>query len=460
MKSGQRCLFWGAVLISSINCLPALAAEWQAGAASVVITPPRPMPMAGYASRGAKHAESTLTELFAKALVLQDAAGHRAALVTLDLVGLERQLSVAICESLQTEFGFDRSEIVLACSHTHTGPVVARNLRPMHYLLFDEADRQLVDAYATYLQVQIRAAVVGALATMSPVTLTWGAGTAGFAVNRRNNPEADVPALRADGTLRGPSDHSVPVLMVHHGDALAAVVFGYACHCTVLSSFEWSGDYAGFAQAEIEAAHPGCIALFWAGCGGDQNPLPRRSVELARQYGSDLAAAVEAVLTGPTQPIGPTLTTAYAEIPLAFGTLPSRSQLEQDAASTNAPLAARGRSLLAQLDAGEPLPTSYPYPVTHWRLGNGVQWWFLGGELVVDYALRIKAELAPAADHASPVWVTAYAQDVMAYIPSRRVLLEGGYEGASAMVYYGRPTVWSEQVEEQILSEVHRQATR
>lgn len=443
---------WFALLVSG----SAIAADgWEAGVAQVVITPPRPMPMAGYASRGAKHAEGTLTDLYAKALVLRDPTGRRAVLVTLDLVGLERQLSTDICAALMAEFGFARSEIVLACSHTHTGPVVAKNLRPMHYLLFDEADRELVDAYARFLQLQIHAVVTGALASLAPAELSWGEGTATFAVNRRNNPAADVPALRAAGELQGPFDHSVPVLAVRSAGALRGVVFGYACHCTVLDSFEWSGDYAGFAQVDIEASHPGCIAMFWAGCGGDQNPLPRRTVELAREYGSALAAGVTSALQGELQSVSGGLTTTYGEIPLAFGELPTREGLVADSGSTNMYLAARAQSLLAQLDAGEPLPTTYPYPVTQWRLGDGVQWWFLGGEVVVDYALRIKAEFAPTDGRTT--WVAAYSQDVMAYIPSRRVLLEGGYEGASAMVYYGRPTVWSEQVEEQILAEVHRQ---
>ena len=79
-------------------------------------------------------------------------------------------------------------------------------------------------------------------------------------------------------------------------------------------------------------------------------------------------------------------------------------------------------------------------------------WIALGGEVVVDYALRLKKELGP-------VWVAGYANDVMAYIPSLRVLKEGGYEGAGAMVYYGLPTVWSPRVEELIVAAVRNQVT-
>lgn len=438
-------------------CAGLARAEWRAGAAAEVITPPWPMPMAGYASRGAQHATGRLTDLYAKALVLQDEWGERGVLVTLDLVGLERTHAADICRALQADHGLRRDQVVLACSHTHTGPVVARNLRPMHYLLFDAADRGLVDRYAAYLRSQVRAVVSRAVHALAPAEISHGAGVATFAVNRRNNPEVEVPQRRAEGRLRGPVDHAVPVLAVRQGERLVAAVFGYACHCTVLGSSEWSGDYAGFAQANIEAANPGCVAMFWAGCGADQNPLPRKTTELAREYGHDLAAAVERVLAQEMSPVSAQFAATYAEIDLKFGELPSREALAAETASKNEYIAARARSLLEQIDAGQPLSATYPYPVTTWRLGHEIVWVFLGGEVVVDYALRIKADLSRGGESSSPPWITAYAQDVMAYIPSRRVLTEGGYEGGGAMVYYGLPTVWSGEVEEQVITEVHRQ---
>jgi hypothetical protein len=71
--------------------------------------------------------------------------------------------------------------------------------------------------------------------------------------------------------------------------------------------------------------------------------------------------------------------------------------------------------------------------------------------VVVDYSLRLKRELGGA----GPLWVTAYANDVMAYIPSRRVLAEGGYEADSSMIYYGMPSKWAPAVEEKIIAKVH-----
>ena len=64
-----------------------------------------------------------------------------------------------------------------------------------------------------------------------------------------------------------------------------------------MGNYKWSGDYAGFAQIELEKLYPGSVALFYQGAGADQNPLPRRTPELAIQYGKELAVAVERVIS-------------------------------------------------------------------------------------------------------------------------------------------------------------------
>lgn len=445
----MRLLLSVAVFAVLTSPLTAAADGWKAGAAKTKITPEQPMWMSGYAAR-TRPAEGTMIDLWAKALVLEDPAGHRAALVTMDLVGIPRDLSLAVREAIETKYGLSKPQIMLAVSHTHCGPVVGRNL-PMFF--FDDAQRKLVDAYAAALQQKLIAVVGEAIEAIAPCSLAWGNGQATFAVNRRNNKEADVPGLRERGLLAGPVDYDVPVLSVRDAERqLVAVVFGYACHATVLDFYQWSGDYPGFAQAALERSHPGATALFWAGCGGDQNPIPRRQPSLAEQYGGKLAEAVGRVLDGAMQPIEENLTASYREIELPFGPLPSREELQQQAGSGNKYEAARARQLLSEVDAGKPLKPSYPYPVQVWRLGREVKLIALGGEVVVDYALRLKADLGR-----EGTWVAGYTNDVMAYIPSRRVLAEGGYEGGGAMVYYGLPTIWSPEVEELIVREVQRQ---
>ena len=457
----KRCssVFRGGVaaLVLAWVGVAAEAAGWRAGAAARPITPTEPLWMAGYASRD-RPAEGTESELFRKAVGLEDAAGRRACLVTLDLVAIDRGMTARVRARVAERHGLDPSAVVIAVSHTHCGPIVGGSLPVMTEVIPDDAKPALA-AYAVALETTIVEVAGGAVESLAPADLRHGSGRATFAVNRRANPEAEVPARRAEGRLAGPVDHDVPVLAVSRGDGEpVAVVFGYACHATVLSFQKWCADYPGYAQAAIEARHPGTVALFWAGCGADQNPLPRRTVALAEDYGRRLADAVEEVLDGPAmEPLAPRLETSSVEIPLRFASVPGDADLAADAASSDRFVAARARVLARRrAETGRPLDPEYPFPIASWRIGDsaeGIDWLFLGGEVVVDYALRFKG-----ARRGVRTWVTAYADDVMAYVPSRRVLVEGGYEGGGAMVYYGQPSPWAEDVEERIAAGVARVA--
>jgi len=200
---------------------------WKAGAAKVTITPEEPMWMAGFAAR-TRPADGKLTELWAKALVLEDHDGSRGVVVTLDLVGIDRTLSHPLCDSLKEQYGLQREQIVICTSHTHSGPVVGHNLAPLHYRLLDESQRQAVDSWVATFQKLVVAMVGEAIGKLAPSELTWGSGTATFAVNRRSNPAADVPQWRTEDNLKGPSDFDVPVLAVRDADEnLTAVLFGW-----------------------------------------------------------------------------------------------------------------------------------------------------------------------------------------------------------------------------------------
>ena len=450
-RTSTRALFF--LLAAFLLPSSAAAAEWQAGVARAKITPQQPLWMSGYAARD-RPAEGVLHDLWAKALAVDDGEGNRAVLVTMDLCGIDRELSQRVCRRVGEKHDLPRSAIALCVSHTHTGPVVGSNLRPM--FAFDAKQNAAVDEYTARLEEQLVAVAGEALAALKPAQLQWAVGRATFAVNRRANREQDVPRLREAGQLKGPVDHDLPVLVARPpgGGPPSAIVFGYACHATTLSFYQWSGDWPGFAQIELEKLFAQATVLFVAGCGADQNPLPRRTVQLAEQHGRGAAAAAEAALAGVLRPVGGHLRTQYSEIDLPFAAVPTREQLAKDAESKDRYVARRAKLLLAHLERDGQLPKSYPYPVQTWRLGDDLLLVLLGGEVVVDYSLRLKRELG------ADTWVAAYANDVMAYVPSRRVLDEGGYEGGGAMVYYGLPSPWAPEVEELVVAEVRRLAQK
>ncbi len=436
------------VQLTILSLTSIAAGQWQAGTARVNITPTEPMWMSGYAGRN-KVAKGKLTDLWAKVLVLKDSTGSSIILVSLDLIGIDRPTSLAIRQGVCDRHGVRIADVALFTSHTHTGPIVGTNLLSMFQLT--DGQLQQVHNYSERLIKQVGDTVDRAFSDLEPVELKYDVGEATFAVNRRTNQEKEVPQLREKEAIKGPSDHRVPVLRVQSGEKLKAVVFGYACHATVLSFYQWSGDYPGFAQLELEARHPDTTAMFVAGCGADQNPLPRRTVDLARSYGAQLAEAVDDVLDRPMVQIEGTLSAGYNEISLKFSKLPTRQELELTAQSDNRYEAGRARTLLEQWDKRGGIAPDYPFPVQTWQFGNGPIWVILGGEVVVDYSLRIRHE------YGDRCWTAGYANDVMAYIPSRRVLLEGGYEGGGSMLYYGLPSPWETDVEQKIMQEISTQ---
>jgi hypothetical protein len=420
---------------------------FKAGVASKVITPSEPMWMAGYSSR-TKPAEGKVHDLYVKVLALEDAARGKLVLLTSDLVGLPRDLSDAVAAEVRKRTGLARERLLLTCSHTHCGPVLRGSLTDM----YDMPDRyaQKIPVYTNKLRGWMVETIVAALKDLKPARLAFGKGTAAFAVNRR---QPTAKGIINGYNPRGPVDHDVPVLRVETPQGkLRAVVFGYACHNTTMQFLKWCGDYAGYAQANLEKNHPGTLALFWIGCGGDANPLPRSKLELCEKYGRDLAKAVDRVLAARMTPVKGRLRARYDVVALPFDKLPTREQLAAEMLSKQKAVQKRALRLTRILEAGGKIDDHYRhYPVQVWRLGDNLLWVALGGEVVVDYALRLKKELGGK----QPLWVTAYANDVMAYIPSARVLKEGGYEADSSMIYYGMPTRWAPKIEAKIVGKVH-----
>ncbi len=438
----------GLVLPEAGRAADSPGAAWKAGAAAVKITPEKLMWMAGYATR-TKPAEGVAQDLYAKALVLEDGAGRRLVIVTFDLVGIPRALRDVLAEALETAHHVRPESLLLNASHTHCGP----ELRVTPSMLGsddDERTRQRQE-YIGQLKAGVVDVVGRAIAQLAPARVDYLHARAGFAMNRRRpTPKGFSNAPNADG----PVDQDVPVLRVTdpEGKQLRALLFGYACHNTTLSFYEFCGDYAGFAQQYLEEGHPGTVALFMSGCSGDQNPYPRGTIELCRQHGRTLATAVLAALQTVPRPISGALDVSYGEVELDFAPLPARDELAQLEASGNASEKRRATRLLKQLSEPGGVKMTYSYPIQVVHFGHSLTLVALAGETVVDYSLRLKRALP------GPVWVAGYSNDVFSYVPSRRVLEEGGYEGRDAISSSSLPGPFAPSVEERIVGKVREMA--
>ncbi len=417
----------------------------EVGVGRAVITPKKNMWMSGYASRD-KPSDGKVHDLFAKALAIKDSDGNISVLLGSDVIGLPREMSQQIGKTLEEKHGIPRERLMLTASHTHSGPAFRDNLRTMYKM--DDGQWALVEEYTRELPNQLVNAIEQAVANLEPCKLYWGIGEAGFAKNRR---KYTLGGVTNDYNPIGPVDHDVPVLKAVRPDgSIKALAFGYACHNTTLSFYKFNGDYAGFAQEYLEADIEGVTALYSAGCGGDQNPLPRRSVELAMKYGRELADAVRAVADDEMTEVKGPIQTLYREIDLPLSEPPTRDELVKQTQSDNRYIRARAEALLPKFDEKGGLDTTYPYPIQIWDFASGQRITALGGEVVVDYSILLKHHFG-----AENQWVIGYANDVMAYIPSLRVLKEGGYEGKDSMVYYGMYGPWDPRIESMIIGTVH-----
>jgi len=426
--------------ITNLHESRALSVGFRAGVSRVEITPQAPIWMSGYPHR--KHASrSVVHSLWAKVLAIED-ENARTVIVATDLIGLPRAITDFVSARLQEEYGLERSQILFNSTHTHNGPVVWPNLRAM----FDLGKREKGEVleYGRGLAAHLFRAIAEALKNLEPAFLSYGLGKAHFAANRR---EWTPEGVRIGVNPLGAVDLDVPVLEVRSQDQqLRAVVFGYACHNTTCpdDSYELNGDYAGFAQIELEKSHPEATAMFLMLCGGDQNPNPRGSFELAERHGKALAAEVDRIRGASLRKLEPPIQAAFENIDLVFAPH-TRETFEKELREPDPSRRRRAAAILKSYDESSPARCTL-YPIQAIRLGPDLTILALGGEVMASYSLRVKKE------YPGNLVVAAYSNDVMSYIPSRRALREGGYEVVESMVYYCQPGQYSDDVEDRIFA--------
>jgi len=424
----------------------AASAAWQAGAAKADITPTESVPLAGY---GGKTRMSQRVEhpIWLKALALKDDSGATSVLVTADLVGLSDKMITVIAKAALEKHGIPRERLILNTSHNHSCPVTADVL--WLYYEFTPEEAAVKDRYTALVYAKYEEVIAAAIANLAPAELAFDQGLAGVAVNRRRS---RGPESRAFG---GQVDQDVPVITVKSGNDLKAIVFGYSCHTTALGGLSINGDYAGFAQLELEKSFPGVTAMFVQNCGGDANPLPRirgkdaEATELASMYGKVLAEAVRQAITTKMPPLNGPIHAAMGETELLLQPGIPLEELKQRLPNLTGMPKREFEYFIRQYETLGSPPDRVKYPVQVWRFGTDFTFIALSGETVVDYSLKFKATYGW-----NSTWVCGYNNDLTSYVPSLRVLKEGGYEGVTGMFEYGHRAPYTETVEERITAKV------
>ena len=439
--------------LGALNAPSALrAADWKAGVARVSITPQEPVCMWGYV--GVRFSEGIAHEIHVRALAIEDPAGNRVVIVSSDLAGFEGEMIEPVAARIERRHALQRRQLLFNASHTHTGPLVEHVRRPLEMMyVLDQEQLAGLRRYTRLVQERMARVVSGALADLAPARFSFHRGKANFAMNRRlPTPEGVKLAPNPEGLV----DHGVPVLRVSREDGgVKAILFSYACHPTTLRGdfHQISGDYPGFAQSDLEAAHSGAVALFMQGCGGDAQPGERGSLDLARRHGGALAAAVSKAMSDGGRPVGGNLDSALAIVPVPFGPPPTREFLQKRLSAEKDYVRRHAEYSLSRFERDGKLVSHHRLPLQAIRLGSSLTLIALGGEVVADYAVRLRKELA-ARDR--DVWIVGYSNDITTYIPSRRVLQEGGYEPERSMLLVGLPGPFAPEIEEIVVRKIHQ----
>lgn len=437
-------LFFILAALIAVSLFPSVArAEWRHGVAAIDITPKFPVRLSGFGFRRTE-SEGVTQKIWAKALAVDDGQAGPAVLVTVDNLGVPWTMVQTVARRLQEKTDLVPERFTVTASHTHTAPMLSSVAPNLFGQPIPEEHQRRIDLYTKKLTDSIEQVSIEALDDLQPGRLEWSPGSAGqvsFAKNRRSK--------------EGPVDHDLPVLIARtaNGD-IRAIYTSYACHCVTLSNNKISGDWAGYAQEWLEKKYPSAVAMVSIGCGADQNPdtgVTGDNTEAASLQGREIADEVFRRLKGEMIPLVGGLKTILNQVELDFDTLPSKAEWERLSKRADA-VGYHARVQLARLARNESLQTQLDYPIQTWCFGRKLAMVFLPGEVVVDYSLRLKREF-----DRERLWVNAYANDAPCYIPSERILREGGYEGAGAMVYYDRPTKLAAGLEDKIVNEIHRQ---
>ncbi len=413
------------------------AAEWKVAFASVKITPEQPVTLSGYASR-TEPFEKVESDLFAKALCLEDGTGQVGVLVTTDLIGLRAELCENVCSRVAKSTGLRREQILLNSSHTHTGPALFLGRAGASPEKIAKAQPNI--EYTLKLQDKLVDLIVNAVkAKREPSRLSWGQGVANFVLSRREWTDRGVILGK---NARAPADRSVPVLRIDAPDGtLRGVVFGAATHNTTLRPQHKfiCGDYAGFAQANLEKVHPGAQAMFILGCAGDSDPYPHGTLELARKHGAELSGEVDRVMTTKLTELRGPLTTVFGTVDL-----PVRPRTAAEREATK-----KGGGGQRPPEQGTQ-PNHITAPLAVWQFGKDLTLVALSGEVVVDYVAFLEKALGPL-----KLWIAAYSNDYFGYLPSARLLTEGGYETGGV-----RAGVFTPQSQDALVAKVKELAAK
>ncbi len=378
------------------------------GAAKVDVTPPVGLSMAGYSGRKST-ANGTHMPLWARAFVCEQAT-VRVALVVVDVVGFSAKTTAGIRTAIREQTGIAIDHILVATTHTHSGPVTTR---------FRDAVPD--PGYMADLVERIVEAVVGASDDLQPVTM-------GFA--HMQEPEFHHNRRKDDQ----PIDSTLGLVRFSGTDGrVVAAWVNYGCHPTILTgaNLHWSPDFPGVVCDKLEDAWGGSAAFF-NGCLGDVGPYrPQQNFAEVKKIGSGLAGSVLNMARDITQKGNRGLDAQRLYCTCPLDAIPTVADLNEQMARSRPDSYQAGwaRDQLTMRAAGEAVSTSVQLEVQGFRIGDVFLACF-PGQLFGSWGLELRRRWPD-----DRLLIVNQANAHAGYFPSKEAWDGGGYEVRSAFMF-------------------------
>ena len=430
-------------------------ADMEAGVAVADITPPLAYRMCGYFHE--RLSTGTHDPLMAKAIVLRQGR-RQAALVFSDLIGFPLELTVHVRRAAEEKTGIPATNILLAATHTHTGPLYTGAMRKhLHDLAVAEQGSdpaEQVDYPAQLVEKLVQVIIDAQAAVVGPVKLDAGVGRQEepISFNRRfHMKDSDVvrfnPGKMNPNIVRsaGPIDPEVGILLFRTAadDRPLASLAVFALHLDTVGGLEYSADFPYYLEQSLrQELGQELVSLFGNGTCGDINHIdvshrrPQQGHEEARRIGETLAATVKGKLADLKEVEKPSL-----DVRMEVVDVPLQQYDEKEIAwakeamkkvhTPQLPFLERVKAykiMALELLEGDRLPMT----VQVFRIADEVALVALPGEVFVDLGLTIKK--------ASPfraTMVIELAHDAPGYVPTRKAFAEGSYETVNSRVKPG-----------------------
>jgi neutral ceramidase len=403
------------------------------------ITPQKPIFLAGFGDRTHK-SEGVHDPVYAKAALLQ--ANQTVLMITLDAIGSDRSFIIGIKNTLEQKFGLKHEEVLINFSHTHhsfalTG--VDESLRVGTYSIEDGSvfNRSVKDfsedeSYYVFVRDALVRMVEDCYSNLEEGNLLLGRGTSNFAVSRRK--------LTAEGVKWAPFpgaeiDKDLFVLkLVDQAYQVRSIIYSYGCHPTSMSSDNYmiSNDFPGRTSRYLEEMYPGVTAMFLQGCAGELKPA--KSADVDRFKSCSLAEMEEAGIDLAQDIIGILEGEAFTQIRCSFQTIlvdpllyteqtgiPFYEDIMNDPGVGD--FRKRGAQRTIQQIKDGSVKDRAPLYISIWYLDEETRLIAMEGEVSSEYSLLLK-KMFPG----GKTIVLGYTNGNYYYVPTRKMILEGGYE--------------------------------